>query len=454
MSTLSVSPPARRGRAEDIPWVFFLLLSAIFFLAYHDFANAQAGIDNHIASPDEIIQGAGEASPVHRIALLSLGAGAIVSLFRDRSNRSFRVNPPVGWLFLFFFGWATLSCFWSVDPAAALKSLMGVGILGIAAVAIVVGLPMRQLILWTCTATAIFLCIDLAAEIAYGTFLPFASGYRFTGTLHPHGQGVDCTVLMLSSVAAMDLKKRWRPVLWILASLGFVFLVLSGSRTALGAALLALGIYVALTSSPKTKLVMAYGSGVLLCCLTLFLGSGLVAGAKSAVLLGREDSDSLGTFTGRTGIWEDVGGFIADRPMLGYGYASFWTPNRITDISAQEHQGVPNSHCTYIDYLLTLGSVGLAAYSLLLLTGIWYAFKFHRQTRNPVFAYCGVLLLFCVLDGFLESEMITGGLLLFLCLTALARVSFLPPSPMLSASRSLRSLGHAVNRQSPATRTA
>jgi len=439
---------------EEVPWLFFLLLSAIFFLAYHDFANARAGIDNHVASPDEIIQGRGETSPVHRIALLSLGIGAVVSLFRHRADHLLRVNQPVGWLFLFFFGWATLSCFWSIDPAAALKSLMGVGILGIAAVAIVARWPMRQIILWTCTATAIFLCIDLAAEIAYGTFLPFAPGYRFTGTLHPHGQGVDCTVLMLSSAAAMDLKKRWRPVLWTLASLGFVFLVLSGSRTALGAALLALGIYVALTSSTKTKLVMAYGSGVVLCCLTLFLGSGLAAGAKSAILLGRQDSDSLDTFTGRTGIWEDVGGFIADRPLLGYGYASFWTPDRITDISAQEHQGVPNSHCTYIDYLLTLGSVGLAAYSLLLLTGIWQAFKLHRRTRNPVFAYCGVLLVFCVLDGFLESEMIAGGLLLYLCLVALARVGFMSPSPVRFPSRNIRSLVHTGSRQSAATRTA
>jgi len=448
MSAIHPSRNTRPGRVERTPWLFFLLLSALFFVAYHDFANAKAGIDNHIASPDEIIAGAGDASPVHRIALLTLGVGAILSLFLDRAIDSIRTSPPLGWLFLFFFAWATLSCFWAADTAAALKTLMGVGILGIAAVALVCRLPMRRIIVWSCFSTAIFVCIDLLAEMFYGTFLPFAAGYRFSGTLRPHGQGVDCTILLLSSVAAVDLHKRWRPLLWTLASLGFVFLVLSGSRTALAAALLALAIYVTATSSLKTKLTMAYGAAVLFCCFLLFLGSGLASGAKSAILLGREDSDSLDTFTGRTGIWDDVSGFIAERPMLGYGYASFWTPNRITDISAQEKQGVPNSHCTYIDYLLTLGAVGMAAYALLLLTGIWQAFAIFRRTRNPVFAYCGSLLVFCVLDGFLESELITGGLLLFLCLVALARLAFVPAPPAWSASRNTRSLAHAVNRQS------
>jgi O-antigen ligase len=186
---------------------------------------------------------------------------------------------------------------------------------------------------------------------------------------------------------------------------------------------------------------MAYSSMVLLCSLLLFLGAGLLPRFKSAILLGRDDSGSVDTFNGRTKLWGDVSDYIGKRPLLlGYGYAGFWTPDRVSAISELENQGVPNSHSTYIDYLLTLGVVGLAAYVLLLLAAIKCAFGFHRMSRNPAFAFCGAVLVFCLCDGFLESEMTVGGLLMYLCLVVIARLAFFPPPAKLTVQQNIRSV--------------
>ncbi len=413
---LRVGPP---------PWLLFLFLTAVFFLHDHDLSIAKIGIDNYGLSQDDIFAAAAkgtEGLPVGRIALLSLGIGAIVSLVRHRANGRLRIDGPWGWLLLSFVVWAFVSPIWAEDLPLTLKSLTGFGILCIAAAAVVRRLSLREIILWTFFTVLHFLFIGVSAEVLFGTFRPFASGYRFSGSLHPNSQGTECGLLLLSAVAAADLDKRWRALFWACAFLGFVFLILSGSRTALAAALLALVVYSAAACSRATKIALAYSLSIIVCFLLLFLEAGLLPGLKGTILLGRDDPDSVGTFTGRTMIWEDAGYYIRQRPILGYGYGGFWTPTHINVISDEEKWGVPDGHSAYIDYLLTLGTVGLVAYTLLLFAGIRRAFRFHRLSRNSAFAFCGAFLVFCALDGFFESAIGEASILLFLCMVVLARL--------------------------------
>jgi O-antigen ligase len=171
---------------------------------------------------------------------------------------------------------------------------------------------------------------------------------------------------------------------------------------------------------------MAYSFSIVFCFLLLFLGVGLLPSLGNAILRGRDDPANTDSFTARTTVWKDAGYYIRQRPILGYGYDGFWTPTHINVISDQEEWGVPNGHSTYVDYLLSLGVVGLAAYALLLFAGIRRAFRFHSLSQNPAFAFCGALLVFCVLDGILESSLVEGGLLRFLCMVVLIRLAFVP----------------------------
>lgn len=115
------------------------------------------------------------------------------------------------------------------------------------------------------------------------------------------------------------------------------------------------------------------------------LGFGAVAGVlnsifdlKSAVLqlLGRDAS-----LTGRTDAWTLVLDFV-DSPILGAGFKSFWSGDRMRTIW-ESFQGVVQAHNGYVETFLNGGAVGL---SLLL---IWLLSSYHKMKRtfinNPDF---------------------------------------------------------------------
>jgi O-antigen ligase len=293
-------------------------------------------------------------------------------------------------------------------------------------VAVARRLSIRELIWWILFSSFLFVIIGIVAEVFFGTFRPFASGYRFAGTLHPNGQGIQCGLLLLSALAAADLTKRWRALFWACALLGLVFLILSGSRMALGATTLSLVGYFGAAFSRTAKVAAVCGLGIFFCSLLLFSGPGSLSGIKNAAMLGRiDDPADDNSLNGRTMIWEEAGSYIRQRPILGYGYGGFWTPAHIEAISDKENWGVAASHSAYLDCVLTLGLVGLFMYVVLLIGGIGRAFRFYRASQDPTFAFCGGLLILFAVDGLLDSVILGVSLLLFVCMVVLARLAFL-----------------------------
>jgi len=406
------------------PWLIFLFLAAVFFLVQHDLAYSKRGTDNFSSSEDDVTAAVAEGSLTRRITLLSLGLFAVVSLIRHRANCRLRISGPLGWFLLSFTAWAFASPLWAEDMALTLRRLPIFGIFCIAAVAIARRLSIREIILWTFFSSALFLAIGVLAEVFLGMFRPFASGYRFAGTLHPNAQGINCALLILSGMAAADIEKHKRTIFRVCALLGLVFLVLTASRTAFAAAILSLAVYFALECSRRAKFVLAYALSIAFCVLLLVLGNALLPDLKSAAMLGRDDS-TVGSLNGRAGIWDDVGYYIDRRPILGYGYAGFWTPAHMSEISEKEKWGVPDGHSAYLDYLLTLGAVGLTAFALLLFAGIVRAFRFYSLSRNSVFAFFAAFLVFCALDGLLESAIVEPSLLMFLGIVVLTQLAFI-----------------------------
>jgi O-antigen ligase len=398
----------------------------VFFFTYHDFSHAKVGIGNYDLSATDLLGNLAATSVARKIVLSLLGIVSFFSLIRRRSCPRLYIRGPLGRALLGFFVLAFLSPLWAVDPPLTLKKLVELGILCVAALAVVRRLTLRQIILWTFFTTAIFLAIGVIAELAFGTFKPFASGYRFSGTLHPNGTGVECGVLLLSAVASADLVPRWNASIRICAFLALVFLILSGSRTSLVAALLALGVYLAMVSSRPTKRSAALTLSAA-ACLCLFCGIvGFSFDFSSVLFRGRTDPLSVASLSDRTKLWQDLGDYTRQRPILGYGYCGFWSPTNITLVSDREGWGVPNSHSTYIEYFLTLGATGLLLYTFVLFAGIWRSFRLYRLSRDRVFAFCLALLLFCVVDGFLESLVVEGSILEFLWLVVLMRLASVP----------------------------
>lgn len=423
MSSNNQSPtgPARQiGRSI---WLIILFLCAVFFFAEHDFSFSRSGIDRFTPTEEEIVTGATEGSLVRRIAFLSLGFFAVVSLARPRPGESFRVNGFLGGMLLAFVSWAFLSLIWAEDRSLTSQKLVAFGIFCLGAAAIARRFSQREIILWTFFSTALFVLIGVSAEMFYGTFRPFTSGYRFAGTLHPNIQGINCGLLVISAFAAATTEKSRRRLYWIGTILGFCFLALTGSRTAVAATLVAIAVYLFTLSSKRARIAMAYALSVAFCLVMLVLVSGMSAGVKGTASLGRDDSNDE-SLDGRTEIWAVVGKYVGRHAIIGYGYGGFWTPTRISSVSDDMDVGIPNSHLAYLEYLLTLGAVGLVAYTLLLFAGIGRAFRFHRLSGNPAFAFCAALLVFCALDGLLESALALPSFLMFLSMVILAQLAF------------------------------
>jgi exopolysaccharide production protein ExoQ len=404
-------------------WIIFLFLAGVFFSVCHDLSYSKRGIDNYNLSQEDIISDVSQGSLARQIALLAAGLFAIVSLVSDRASGRLRIDGPLGWILLSFAVWAFLSPIWAEDEVLTIKRLAVFGILCIAAVAVARRFSLREIILLTFFTTALFLAIGIFAELIFGAFRPFASGYRFAGTQHPNGQGIDCALLLLSAVAAADLDKRRRLLFWAFGLLGFLFMILTHSRTAFAAALVALALYFTAICSKRTKILVAFGLSIALWILVVVGGGALFSGLKNVAMLGRVDAttDSL---NGRAEIWQGVSYYVHRRPILGYGYGGFWNEDHVAEMSSANEWGVGAGHSAYVDCLLELGVVGLVAYVLALLLGIGSAFHLHRVSKNTAFAFWGALLVFCALDGLLESVVVTPTLPMFLFLVAIIRLAY------------------------------
>jgi exopolysaccharide production protein ExoQ len=417
------SPAKLQVQGGRTPWLIFLFLAAVFFLCEHDLRYSLKGVISFNPSEDDLITAVGEGSLFRRISLFSLGFFAVISLIRSRGNGQFRIKGALGCILIAFAAVAFLSLFWADDTALTFRRLVTFGILTVASIAIARRFSLREMVSWTFFSTILFLVIGVAAEALLGTFQPFASGYRFAGTLHPNHQGINCALLLLSGVAAADLEKQSRAMFKACAVVAFIFLVLTASRTSFAAAIVSLGMYLAMTSSRRAKIAIAYTLSIACCVVPMVLGNAFLPDVKSAIMLGRDDS-TVGSFNGRAGIWQDVSIYVARRPLLGYGFGGFWTPKRISVISAEENWGTAEGHSTYLDCLLSLGLVGLVTFVFALMGGIWRSLHVYRTSQNVVFAFSGALLTFCAINGLLESAVLGSLYLMFITFTTLVQLGF------------------------------
>lgn len=79
------------------------------------------------------------------------------------------------------------------------------------------------------------------------------------------------------------------------------------------------------------------------------------------------------TLTGRVPLWRLVDAMIAQKIVLGYGYAAFWTPGNVDAwrIWAEIGWQAPHSHNGYREIVLGLGLVGLVTLGTVLVRALW-----------------------------------------------------------------------------------
>jgi exopolysaccharide production protein ExoQ len=173
---------------------------------------------------------------------------------------------------------------------------------------------------------------------------------------------------------------RFAKVLKGLAMLLSVFLLLNSDSVTPGVALVGALILVSVHKFVTLRFhVPLYAASVFITVL-VSVGSSLVFANSDRVmtLVGRSSS-----LTGRTEIWGLVISFIAQRPILGYGYSAFWlgaSPESFV-VNQVLRGPVMYSHNGYLEMLLTLGAIGLLLTVVLIGTGIKRAVYLSRQRQ-------------------------------------------------------------------------
>lgn len=418
---------------DKTPLFLFIVLTAVFFITSHDlFRNQFAvfrGVEEFNPSEEEALQllAQYETGQLYKAATyIALGAISFLGMLAFGRFIPLGVRGLYGRIAIFFFLWCLLSCLWSFEPDITARKLAIFVMLSLAAIFIAQRFRMQDLLYFVVFSSTVYLLLGIASEVMWGTFRPWVAGYRFSGTIHPNGQGMNCALLFLSALFACARATQFRKMLLGLAIAGFAFLLLTKSRTPFGVSMACLAVYALLYVPANLKVFLAAVGVMLACAIPIFypvLGPAL----GKVLLLGRTETtlSHATQLTGRTDLWAECWYFITQHPWLGYGYNSFWTVENTQDIAQQIDWYSGSAHSVYIDLWLNLGIIGLAAYLLLLIGGLVYFARESLRTDDPAYGFAFVLLLFSALHGAMESAFLYPAIYTVLIMALFARRAFI-----------------------------
>lgn len=398
---------------NGLVWLTILVVGGVFYVTEHDTTTSLHDAFTQTADEMEVTATGGDF--VRRIAYPSLGLFGVLFLatapFNGSTDELIDRVRRLDWLLLLpivaYLTWCGASILWSHEPGMTLRRLVVLWCVVIAGVGAARRLRPADLLLVGVVVPAVYLVIGVFAELRLGTFRPWSGDYRFSGTLHPNTQGINLACLCLSAAGLMQSRKRWRPLLLGVLACGFLFVLLTKSRTSAAGVLVALAALWTITTPLRTKLVLGFSGAW--CVVAIIFGM-LVAGsdpgasAADAALLGREEqAESL---TGRLPIWTELSRFVAARPLLGYGYDSFWNPEHIVIVSEELQWGIREAHSTFVDGILSVGLIGLAFVVFGTFIGMWRCQTLYATTRNPMYGTLLGMCVFGLINACTESAML------------------------------------------------
>lgn len=299
-----------------------------------------------------------EARPESRIFWPLLAAISVGMVMRNWSRLTF---PPVIMCLLACLAFAGASVLWAYSPEISFVRYVQ-QVMIVTSIVLPAMLAARNVDLMR----ALFLCFAVAAIL--NVFFVIGRppiDYKFVTWGYPgyfsgkNYLGEFATIAFLLSLYEAIHPGRRRVFGIVIAVVAVSLLILANSKTSMGLAILAPVLAGAtLIARRMTRLSPAI---ILLSIpigyLVMSTITGITVNRISFMLYG----DS--TFTGRTVIWDFANLEIAQRPLLGWGYQSFWLvgPNAPSVLEAPGWvKTMPNAHNGYLDTMLEMGYVGYA----------------------------------------------------------------------------------------------
>ena len=372
---LERSVPRERTFFSYLPakvWVAVLLLYGILaVLEPYDLLSPISGygLQEHkgeIAVALDTIEG---GSPLRRLGVVVLflyGAAAVYISRRTRFRYRAALAVPAIALFLL----ALASPLWSEDPAITARKAFVLCSLVLAAYGLSRVWNLETIVRVTLLFSGMTILLGVATEVALGTMHPLSADFRFRGSIHPNSMALYCTLFVVSAVLlALRFTGRRTALMVLLSVIGLGMLLLTKSRGSLVGLSAALAVVFAMRARRHLTLLAASGL-VIAVSSAMILFPDLGEHAESWATLGRSTTFDLADMTGRTELFQSLLPYVADRPLLGYGYDSFWEPVHILEVARSQGWIVGSSHNQVIGMLLDLGIVGCTLFVTVLVASL------------------------------------------------------------------------------------
>jgi len=381
-----------------------------------------AGAFMPLIRPAAVFSGS-DADPVTQGLWAMLSAGALFLLLRRRrrGQPAFRPNWAVGAYWLM----ATMSVAWAIDRGLAERRVESLLATIVAACFLITAFPGPKLLsllnrfVLACAVGTILLA-GIRPSQAYDT-AGNLQGVFFDKNALGLAMALGAITAALLFVTAASGGVRW----WSMGAFLIDVLVLMGTRSGTSAVALAASLSVILLIS-----VAGRGNARL-----LVLGLVSISGAVGVLvllaigltpflrLLGKSD-----TLTGRTVLWRLVINAVETRPVLGWGYGSFWSaanPSAQVTVRGSDWAGttpIASAHNGYLENLLGLGVFGLILAVLVLALMLLAGVRYLTASDIPGATAMLGLLTFIVVYNMSESRLLVSRELLSLVLVAMIAV--------------------------------
>ena len=364
--------------------------------------------DGDISSEFKLAFGVEEGNPLRQFSIPMMAALGVY-LFFVKSTRRFSASSFLAGVLVAYVAWIFLSLSWSAEPDLTLKHLFVFTFLSVGAVGLA-RLDVQSILAVVIIVYLATLTVGFANEVFLGTFAPWQSEYRFAGTMHPNLQATNMATVALAGLCCLldpDFRPRWRAS--FLIALGTLVVILTQSRTSLISLVISSLFVLVVWGRNRMTPAMIIGAviAVIIGALVGVLefidpGASPISLVMSLLERSRDEGD-IQNLTGRPDIWATCIELGMSHPLTGFGWDSFWTPERIIEISSLYQWGINQAHSVYIEHFVTVGIVGLALWCILLLGSLIASLKRYTAFSSGGMLWIAGTVMFSIIHGFNEA---------------------------------------------------
>jgi O-antigen ligase len=348
-----------------------------------------------------------EAQPalLNRLFFPALTVLAAMLLVAER-HRIGRFRLFGACLLLAFFGYLALTAAWALAPSTTLTRLSLYVLLILSLIPAVLLADRLEDILrpmfWVSVVTVVVNVASIA--VIPTTSIGFPGIYTHKNTL-----GSNATIAGLFAIYALtraDYRVRVAGFLCLPAIFGL--LLISESKTSLGLLFLVPPVAIVAAAIRRHLRIALPILMVVLTIPAVVLVSGGVSGFDYRDISRAVSGDP--TFTGRTDLWKFSAAHIAERPLTGWGFQSFWgigpasPASRMTDTFIAR---APHSHNGYVDMALEGGVTAVVMLLAIILMIAWWIDRLIDRDMGA-----GILMTSCLFyllwQNLLETDWLHG----------------------------------------------